>query len=197
LDELFPHNYKHFAPPGLTATKSVSARKSNMKDLTYRSPKTEVKDSPIHGKGLFAKEAISAGEIVAVKGGHILTRQEWATFERSLGSAEIQISEDLFIAPVEQARRDGSMLYTNHSCDPNIAIQGQIVFVAMRDIAPGEELTHDWATADDLDYEMECKCGSPNCRGVVTGKDWMKKELQERYEGWFCWFLQRKIEALK
>jgi hypothetical protein len=25
----------------------------------------------------------------------------------------------------------------------------------------------------------------------------MKKELQERYKGWFCWFLQRKIEALK
>lgn len=35
------------------------------------------------------------------------------------------------------------MLYTNHSCEPNIAIQGQIVFVAMREIAAGEELTHD------------------------------------------------------
>ena len=88
------------------------------------------------------------------------------------------------------------MLYTNHSCDPNIAIQGQIVFVAMRDIAPGEELTHDWATTDDLDYEIECKCGSLNCRRTVTGKDWMKKELQEKYRGWFCWFLQRKIDAL-
>ena len=107
-----------------------------MKDLTYRSPKTEVRDSPIHGKGLFAKEAIASGEIVAVKGGHILTTQEWTTFERSLGAADIQISEELFIAPVEQERRDGSMIYTNHSCDPNIAIQGQIVFVAMREIAP-------------------------------------------------------------
>jgi hypothetical protein len=29
----------------------------------------------------------------------------------------------------------------------------------------------------------------------VTGKDWMKKELQEKYAGWFCWFLQRKIDA--
>lgn len=167
-----------------------------MKDLTYRSPKVEVKDSPIHGKGLFAKDAIAAGEIVAVKGGHILSRREWATFEPHLGSAEIQISEDLFIAPVEQSQREGSMLYTNHSCDPNIAIQGQIVFVAMRDIAPGEELTHDWATTDDLDYEIECRCGSPNCRRIVTGKDWMKKELQEKYRGWFCWFLQRKVEGI-
>src|SRR5262245_1713377 len=122
-----------------------------MRDLSHRFPKTEVKDSPIHGKGLFAKETIATGEIVAVKGGHILTKQEWMTFERRLGAAEIQISEELFIAPVEQAQREGSMLYTNHSCDPNIAIQGQIVFVAMRDIAPGEELTHDWATTDDLD----------------------------------------------
>jgi len=166
-----------------------------MPDLTYRSPKTEVRASPIQGQGLFARQAIAAAEIVAVKGGHILTREEWAQLEPQLGSAEIQISEQLFIAPTRPEQREGSMLYTNHSCDPNIAIQGQIVFVAMRDIAPGEELTHDWATADDLDYTMTCRCGSPSCRGTITGKDWMKKELQEKYRGWFCWFLQRKIDA--
>ena len=48
----------------------------------------------------------------------------------------------------------------------------------------------------DLDYEMECRCGARNCRGVINGKDWMKPELQEKYKGWFCWFLQRKIDAL-
>src|SRR5262249_25851693 len=168
-----------------------------MRDLSYRSPKTEVQESPIHGKGLFAKEAIASGEIVAVKGGHILSKKELTTFERRLGGGDNQISERLFLAAGGEGEGGGAMIYTNHSCDPNIAIQGQIVFVAMRDIAPGEELTHDWATADDQDYEMECECGSRNCRGIVTGKDWMKKELQERYKGWFCWFLQRKIEALK
>ena len=87
------------------------------------------------------------------------------------------------------------MLYTNHSCDPNLAIQGQIALVAMRDIAADEELTIDWATTDDGDHQMACRCGSPRCRGTITGKDWMKPELQERYAGWFCWFLQRKIAA--
>jgi SET domain-containing protein len=167
-----------------------------MADLTYRSSKTEVKQSQIQGQGLFAKAAIPKGEIVAVKGGHILNQQEWMELEKELGSAEIQISETLFIAPVHREQREGSMLYTNHSCDPNIALQGQIVFFAMRNIAPGEELTHDWATTDDLDYEMKCNCESPNCRGTITGKDWMKKDLQEKYRGWFCWFLQRKIDAL-
>ena len=139
---------------------------------------------------------MTQGEIVAVKGGYILTTQQWTALAQELGAAEIQIAEDLFIAPVHHDHREGSMLYTNHSCEPNIAIQGQIVFVAMWDIAPGEELTHDWATTDDLDYEMQCHCGQPSCRGVITGKDWMKQELQEKYQGWFCWFLQRKIDAL-
>lgn len=167
-----------------------------MNDLSYRSPKTEVRDSPIHGKGLFAKQAFGIGEVVAVKGGHILPKKVWTILEQQLGPAEIQVAEGLFIAPTRQEQRDGCMLFTNHSCDPNIAIQGQIVFIAMRDLEPGEELTHDWATTDDLDYVMECKCGSPDCRRTVTGKDWMKKELQEKYKGWFCWFIQRKIDAL-
>jgi len=164
-------------------------------DLTYRSPKTEVRSSPIHGRGLFARDAIARGEIVAVKGGHVLTRARWADLEPTLGAAEIQIAEDLFIAPVRPGHRDGAMLFTNHSCDPNLAIQGQIVLVAMRDIAAGEELTIDWATTDDGSYTLDCRCGSPRCRGTVTGKDWMKPELQARYRGWFCWFLQRKIEG--
>jgi len=165
-----------------------------MTDLTYRSPKTEVRASPIQGQGLFARQAIATGEIVAVKGGYVLTRARWGALEPVLGPAEIQLTEDLVIAPVRGEERHGAMLYTNHSCDPNIAIQGQIVFVAMRDIAPGEELTHDWATTDDGDYELECRCGSPRCRRVVTGKDWRKPELRARYRGWFCWFLQRKID---
>ena len=167
-----------------------------MPGLTYRSPKTEVKISAIEGRGLFAKTAFAAGEIVAVKGGYVLDGRAWRALEKELGPAEIQIAEDLFVAPVRQEEREGAMLYTNHSCDPNIAIQGQIVFVAMRDIAPGEELTHDWATTDDGDDTMTCRCGSPRCRGTITGKDWMRKDLQEKYRGWFCWFLQRKIDAL-
>jgi len=166
-----------------------------MKDLSFRAADTEVRDSPIHGKGLFANTAIARGGIVAVKGGYVFGSREWRALEEQLGPAEIQIAEDLFIAPLRQEQRDGCMLYTNHSCDPNIAIQGQIVFVAMREIAADEELTHDWATTDDLEYRMTCRCGSPCCRGTITGKDWMKPELQVKYRGWFCWFLQRKIDA--
>ena len=40
-------------------------------NLTYFSPKTEKRGSNIEGRGLFAKEMISKGEIVVVKGGYI------------------------------------------------------------------------------------------------------------------------------
>jgi hypothetical protein len=58
-----------------------------MTDLTYRSPRTEVRPSPIHGRGLFAREAIARGDVVAVKGGYVLTRAQWAALEPTLGAA--------------------------------------------------------------------------------------------------------------
>ncbi len=85
------------------------------------------------------------------------------------------------------------MIHMNHSCDPNVGIQGQIVFVALRDIASDEELTIDYAMTDDEDYEMECNCGAPGCRRTITGRDWMKKELQQRYDGYSSWFIQRRL----
>lgn len=161
---------------------------------SYLSPKAEVKRSPIHGKGLFARRPIQANQIVAVKGGHVLERTAWREIEKELGAAEIQLTKDLFIAPVSADERDGAMLYLNHSCEPNCAIQGQIVFVAMRDIREGEEVTIDWATTDDDDYEMICNCGAASCRGIVTGKDWQRPELRRKYAGWFAWHLQCRID---
>jgi uncharacterized protein len=132
------------------------------------------------------------GEIVCVKGGHIFTRATLGEIAPLLGPAEIQIAADLFIGPREPDEREGAMIFSNHPCDPNIAVQGQIVFVALRRIAVGEELTHDWATTDDDDYSMPCRCGAATRRGVITGKDWQNKDLQQKYRGLFSWYLQQK-----
>jgi len=166
--------------------------------LSYRSPKTEVSESKIHGRGLFAMADIAKGEVVAVKGGHIVSGQQLREqVTPRLGPVDIQIGDDLFIAPVTQGQRDGSMLYSNHSCDANLGMRGEITFVALRDIRAGEELTHDWATTDDDDYSVQCNCGSPQCRGTLTGKDWQRPELQERYAGCFSAYLAAKISRLR
>ncbi|HUE49903.1 MAG TPA: SET domain-containing protein-lysine N-methyltransferase [Candidatus Dormibacteraeota bacterium] len=166
-----------------------------MLPFSYRSLKTQVRESKIHGRGLFATTNIAKNEIVAVKGGHIIAREELREITPRLGPVEIQIDDNLFIAPVTDEERELSMLYSNHSCDANIGMRGEITFVAMRDIPAGEELTHDWATTDDDDYSIECKCGAPNCRKILTGKDWQRPELQQRYAGYFSAYLARKIAA--
>ena len=169
-----------------------------MMPLSYRSPKTEVRESKIHGRGLFGIGDIAKDEIVAVKGGHIINgttlRQRITPL---LGPVEIQIDDELFIAPVTKEERELSMLYSNHSCDPNLGMRGEITFVAMRDIRAGEELTHDWAMTDDDDYSVECNCGAPNCRQILNGKDWQRPDLQERYAGYFSAYLARKIALLE
>ncbi len=85
------------------------------------------------------------------------------------------------------------MLYSNHSGNPNLGMRGEITFVAMRDICEGEELTHDWATTDDDDYSVECKCGAHNCRQILTDKDWQRADLQKRYAGYFSAYLAHNI----
>ena len=166
-----------------------------MPNLSYISPKAVVTESRIEGRGLFAREAIRRDEIVAIKGGHIFNRRTLLEVAAALGPAEIQIGEDLFIGPLAESEREGSMIFSNHSCEPNIGVQGQIVFVAMRDIEAGEELTHDWATTDDDAYRMECRCGTSICRKIITGQDWRRKDLQEKYKRYMSWYLLGKIKT--
>ncbi|HYX43384.1 MAG TPA: SET domain-containing protein-lysine N-methyltransferase [Pyrinomonadaceae bacterium] len=165
-----------------------------MPKLSYIAPKAVVQASPIHGRGLFAVAPFAQGEVVCVKGGHIFDRQTLGAVAPVLGPAEIQIGRDLFIGPLDESEREGSMIFSNHSCAPNIGVQGQIVFVAMRDIKAGEELTHDWAMTDDDVYELACRCGAPDCRRIITGQDWRKPELQAKYAGYMSWYLVEQIK---
>ena len=167
-----------------------------MQKISYISPKAAIHPSSIQGRGLFAIQPIGKGEIVCIKGGNIFNRAMLDEIKDKLGPAEIQIADELFIGPLIEEEREGGMIFSNHSCDPNIGIRGQIVFVAMRDIEAGEELTHDWATTDDDSYEMKCNCGTGACRGIITGQDWRRKDLQQKYAGYISWYLTAKIDQI-
>ena len=70
-----------------------------------------------------------------VKGGYILTKVQRDRIAKRLGPSEIQVTEGLFIGPATKPQREGGMMHLNHSCEPNLGLQGQIVFVALRDMA--------------------------------------------------------------
>jgi hypothetical protein len=163
---------------------------------SWFSPRTEKRTSPIEGRGLFAREPISAGEIVAVKGGAIMDSAAFALVRAQVAPAEIQIEDDLFIAPRTAAEVESNLLCLNHSCRPNVGVRGQITFVAMHDIPAGSELTIDYAMIDgDPAERMTCACGAPECRTIITGSDWRLPELRRRYAGFFSRYIQDRIIA--
>lgn len=156
------------------------------------SEKVEVRESGIDRKGMFAKEHIFKGEIVYIKGGHIIRKNE--IFSSGMINSYLPISDDYYIVALNKEEENDIKLYNNHSCDPNCGMHGEITFVAIRDINPGEELTVDYAFIDNEDYSFECTCGSPYCRHTVTGFDWKIKELQIKYYPYFAQYLKDKID---
>jgi SET domain-containing protein len=162
---------------------------------TYRSPKTRVRVSDVEGRGLFAVAPIARDEIVAIKGGHILDEETFQQSKEIVGNSDVKIADGFHLGALSPDEYEGVMMFLNHSCEPNVGLQGNTVFVAMRDIGAGEELCLDYALIDDCDDRMECHCGAASCRGVVSGRDWQRPELQARYGSYFSTYLLRKIEA--
>ena len=160
---------------------------------SYTSKKVEKGlPSKIHGRGLFATKAILKDEVVAKKTGYLLTRAEFEIIKPK-GHIELQIAQDLFLAPKEDDDFEKNMIFINHSCDPNVGMCGDRQFVAMRNIQPGEELTIDYAMIDDSDYVMSCNCNSSNCRRRITGHDWKREDLQKKYKGYFSSYLKENM----
>lgn len=163
---------------------------------TWISPKARKGvQSGIEGRGLVAVEPIAAGDVVAVKGGHIVTAAQYAALPEKLRDSDVQITDDLHLVALTDDEYEPVMLFLNHSCEPNVGFAGNVVLISMRDVAAGEELTTDYALFDDYDGRMACSCGTPSCRGVIDGRDWRLPQLQQRYRGYFSWYLQRKIDA--
>lgn len=156
------------------------------------SNKVEIRTNSLNGKGIFAKENIKKGEIVFIKGGHILTRDE--IFSSGVINSYFPISDEYFLGATNKDEEDQIKLYQNHSCNPNVGLHGEITFIAMRDIEKDEELTVDYAFIDNEDYSSECTCGSNNCRKTITGFDWKIKELQDKYYEYFAQYLKDKID---
>ncbi|HMP67227.1 MAG TPA: hypothetical protein PKA60_00555 [Candidatus Paceibacterota bacterium] len=73
--------------------------------------------------------------------------------------------------------------HMNHSCDGNVGFGGEDGdFVAIRDICINSELVYDYGLMESNPrFRMNCLCGSPNCRGVITGCDWKKLQKTDSF----------------
>ncbi|MDR3424275.1 MAG: SET domain-containing protein-lysine N-methyltransferase [Alphaproteobacteria bacterium] len=122
-----------------------------------------VKDSSIHGKGLYAARVFQKGEVV-------LTWQN----ARKLSPDELMNlpeSEHSYVAFLDgqHVLMGKPERYVNHSCDPNTT-PGNRCDIAKRVIKIGEEITTDYADFLSPESSMICSCGSKLCHHIVEGK---------------------------
>lgn len=163
---------------------------------SHLSPKCAVLPVPDRGgHTVIAIEPIAKGELIVVWSGTLVDSAALAQLPPSVRRHSLQVEEQHYLVSLTDCEPAD---YVNHSCAPNSGLSGQIALVAMREIAAGEEITYDYAMSDGSNYdEFPCGCGSMHCRGHVSGEDWRRAELWERYDGYFSPYLQRRIHTLK
>jgi hypothetical protein len=138
----------------------------------------QARRSGVHGKGVFARRPIAAGETVIEYVGEVIG---WDEAQRRHPHDPLQPNHTFYFHidgdRVIDALFDGNASrWINHSCEPNCESEerdGRIFIVALRDIAPGEELNYDYGLVLDERYtaklkaEYACHCGSAHCRGTM------------------------------
>lgn len=133
------------------------------------------------------------------------SKKIYCRYMHKTGENEFQSLAEFNEMPIEEypnVRIIDISNYMNHSCSPTCwFVDGgeeyTKVMVAARDLAPGDEVTYDFCTAEDceLSPEWECHCGSANCRGLVTPRDWQLPALQQQYAGHFLPHIAEKISC--
>ena len=168
---------------------------------TWVDPRLVVKESAIHGKGVFTTRPIKNGEKLMVWGGQLVAKKDYCD-GRWRDMTLVPVADDTFLGLPITDMSESIDEYLNHSCDPSAWLTDEVTVVARRDMIPGEEVTVDMATWDanedpEWAYADEpCRCGTSLCRKVLTPRDWTRPELHTRYAGHFSPYIQKKIEEL-
>lgn len=172
-------------PRRKAAVKKAPARKS----AGAKAAKVAVRNSPIHGRGMYATADIAKGERIIEYRGTIISWKE--ADERPPSDPHDPNHTFLFSLSdgkrVIDASQDGNdARWINHSCDPNCETEEsgsrRVYIEAIRDIAAGEELNYDYCLIVDekitrkLRLQYECRCGAKKCRGTMLALPKKKKK---------------------
>ena len=151
---------------------------------TWSTPKIALRPGA-DGLGVFACEAISAGEILLALAHVFVDRPARHT---------IQLE-----ARKHQAGTGEIDDFLNHSCDPNSALDFErLELVAIKPIAPGEELTFNYLTSEwDMAAPFACMCGAAGCHGLTGGFGHLNPAQQEALAPWTSSYLRRRLAELR
>jgi len=186
---------KHSSQHSERANKKASqksARNNKVPTPDYAiSGLVEVRNSPIHGRGVYATRSIKKGTRVIEYVGERISHGE--ADRRFWEKGEDDGHTFLFVVnhrTVIDGTHDGNdARYINHRCEPNCetVTEGNRIFIdALKNIKAGEELGYDyqltWDSGDDPEELKlyDCRCGAKNCRGTML--DTLPLDEQRRRE---------------
>lgn len=149
----------------------------------------EIRESPISGAGVFARERIPTGETVCFLTGESCTLDEMI---RMVNAGLEAASDPLQVDIEEYLDLDELPRTFNHSCSPNAYVRGRNELVAMWDIGEDEEIVFDYSTTMNdnvqkiLDagrelWTCECACGSDRCRGKIDQFRTLPEDTRDSY----------------
>lgn len=140
----------------------------------------EVRPAKI-GKGIFTKTSIPANTPITEFQGVIYSVDKLPENSNDF----LQIGSKHFLSPIGTVN---GVDFINHSCDPNCTIHvvgNRAILYSLYVIPANSELNFDYSTTstDTHDsWKMNCLCGSPKCRGVISGFQYLNPSLQEEYK---------------
>jgi SET domain-containing protein len=152
-----------------------------------------VRQSEIHGRGVFAAREIRAGaQLIEYKGEPMSWKEALRRHPHNLDEP----NHTFYFALEDGNVIDGgvkgnSARWINHSCAPNCEAEescGHVYITAVRDIEPGEELFYDYGLVIDakqtkkLKKEYACHCGAHDCRGTMLASPGKSSEKGEKGE---------------
>lgn len=133
-----------------------------------------IRSSSIHAAGCYTTTPIRKGARVVEYTGPRITKD--------LADEKYQDSPTTYLFGVGNGDQvidgHGTAMFVNHSCDPNCEadeFDGRVWICAIRDIAPGEELTYDYHLYDGDEDEARCNCAAQSCRGSMYAPDEIKR----------------------
>jgi len=171
--------------------KKTRARVEQPRTVRRTAAPIEVRNSRIHGRGVYAIAPIKRGtRVIEYLGERISHREADRRYELK---ADDDGHTFLFVAGprvvIDAGVGGNEARYINHSCDPNCetVIENARVFIeAIRNIEPGEELGYDyqltWESTDDPDELAlyACRCGASRCRGTMLDPEPVDRQKSRR-----------------
>jgi len=153
-----------------------------MAKLEKKRRRIVVRNSSIHGRGVFALRRIPKGTRIIEYKGKLITDKE---ADRRYSRVHEHSPHTMLFSleggwVIDATRRGNSARWINHSCAPNCDIEeeGQRIFIeARRDIRLGDELTYDYNLqigekhTKTAKREHACFCGARSCRGTMLGEE--------------------------